>query len=110
MAKLIITKSLYDWHLTIDGRYVFVSAKKTEPDLCVNHDPISRSMHVPFDYTSMSCVHAMLEVREQFEIGNHQAKPANWHLLSDKDRDIIEHWRNEYAIPDYEEDQVEIDW
>ncbi|HHQ8965568.1 TPA: hypothetical protein ACSV9S_001508 [Escherichia coli] len=52
----------------------------------------------------------MLEVREQFESGNHNATPVSNHLLTNEEREIIENWRYEYAIPYYEEDQVEIDW
>lgn len=110
MKELIITKSLYDWTVEISGKTVFVNPSHVENDWGVSRETISRSMHVPFKLMSINGIHAMLEVREQFEAGNHNATPTNNHLLTNEEREIIENWRYEYAIPDYEECQVEIDW
>lgn len=110
MNEFIITKTLYDWKVEIYGKTVLVSASHVEPDLCVNYEPISRSMNIPFALMTRAGIHAMLEVREQFEAGNHGATPTNNHILTDEEREIIENWRYEYAIPYYEEDQEEIDW
>ncbi|BEB33941.1 hypothetical protein [Escherichia coli] len=110
MKEFTITKSLYDWTVKISGKTVSVHASHVENDWGVSRETISRSMHVPFDLMSLTGIHAMLEVREQFESGNHGAIPTNNHLLTNEEREIIENWRCEYAIPYYEEDQVEIDW
>lgn len=110
MKEFTITKSLYDWTVKISGKTVLVSASHVENDWGVSREPISRSMHIPFDLMSLTGIHAMLEVREQFEAGNHNATPVSNHLLTNEEREIIENWRYEYAIPYYEEDQVEIDW
>ena len=48
----------------------------------------------------MTLMVAMLEVRA-IELANASQFKKN---------EIIENWRYEYAIPYYEEDQVEIDW
>ncbi len=110
MKEFTITKSLYDWTVKISGKTVSVTPSHVENDWGVSRETISRSMHVPFDLMSLTGIHAMLEVREQFEAGNHNAAPVNNHLLTNEEREIIENWRYEYAIPYYEEDQVEIDW
>ncbi|EFE2809472.1 hypothetical protein [Escherichia coli] len=110
MKELIITKSLYDWTVKIYDNSVSVHASHVENDWGVSRETISRSMHIPFAKMSMTGIHAMLEVREQFEAGNHGAIPTNNHLLTNEEREIIENWRYEYAIPYYEEDVLTFEW
>ncbi|EPN4085929.1 hypothetical protein ACT0AZ_003648 [Escherichia coli] len=110
MKEFTITKSLYDWTVKISDKTVSVSPSHVENDWGVSRETISRSMHVPFDLMSLTGIHAMLEVREQFESGNHGAIPTNNHLLTNEEREIIENWRCEYAIPYYEEDVLTFEW